>query len=254
MPSIKNLHVSIDKKEILKGINLDVHSGETHVIMGPNGSGKSTLASVLAGKPVYQITEGSITFDGKDLTTMSPEERSHAGIFLAFQYPVEIPGVSNTEFLRAAYNEKLKAAGKEPLDALEFLSLLKTKLKQLDMSEEWLNRSLNEGFSGGEKKRNEVLQMALLEPRLKILDETDSGLDVDALKIVAKGINDLHSKDSATIVITHYNRILEFLNVDYVHIMVDGKIVKSGDASLAKEIEKNGYESYLPKKSLNVLN
>jgi len=254
MPSIKNLHVSAENKEILKGINLDVHSGETHVIMGPNGAGKSTLAGVLAGKENYTITEGSITYEGKDLLPLSPEERAQAGIFLGFQYPVEIPGVSTIEFLKAAVNAKRQAQGKEPLDAIEFQALLQEKAAEMNMPTDLLERNLNEGFSGGEKKRNEIFQMALLEPKLKILDETDSGLDVDALKIVAQGIHDLHSADSATIVITHYNRILEFLDVDYVHIMIKGQIVKTGGKELAKEIEENGFETYLPKESLKVLN
>jgi len=242
MISIKNLHASIEGKEILKGINLEVNAGEVHAIMGPNGSGKSTLASVLAGREEYEITEGSITFENQDLMELGPEERAQQGIFLAFQYPVEIPGVSTTNFLKTAINQVREARGEKALDAVHFLKLMKEKMKLVDMDQALLSRSLNEGFSGGEKKRNEIFQMAMLEPKLSILDETDSGLDIDALKIVANGVNKLKSDKTATIVVTHYQRLLEYIVPDYVHVLHNGKIVKSGDKGLALELEEKGYD------------
>lgn len=254
MLTIKNLHAETESKQILNGINLTIGKGEIHVIMGPNGAGKSTLASVLAGKENYQITDGSIEYEGKNLLDLAPEERAQAGIFLGFQYPVEIPGVSTVEFLKAMVNAKRQAQGDEPFDAIEFKAFLKEKTDEMHMPEDLLSRNLNEGFSGGEKKRNEIFQMALLEPTLKILDETDSGLDVDALKTIAQGVKKLQTPETSTLIITHYNRILHELDVDQVHIMIDGKIVKSGGKDLAKEIEEKGFESYLPKQPLKVLN
>jgi Fe-S cluster assembly ATP-binding protein len=239
---INDLRATVGEREILKGIDLTVNAGEVHAIMGPNGSGKSTLAQVLAGNPAYQVTGGSVQLDGRELLEMEPEERAHAGVFLAFQYPVEIPGVSNAYFLRSAYNEIRKARGLEEVDPLEFLDLMEQKLELVDMSDEMLNRSVNMGFSGGEKKRNEILQMAVLEPRLAILDETDSGLDIDALRIVAEGVNALKRPDNATIVVTHYQRLLNFIIPDYVHVLANGRIVKSGGKELALELEAKGYD------------
>lgn len=242
MLSIKNVHASIEGKQILKGLNLEVKPGEVHAIMGPNGSGKSTLASVLAGREEYEVTEGSIDFEGKDLLEMSPEDRAREGVFLAFQYPVEIPGVSTTNFVKAALNEKRKYHGQEQMDSVSFLKLLKEKSALLELDRSLLSRSLNEGFSGGEKKRNEILQMAILDPKLAILDETDSGLDIDALRIVAKGVNTLRNEDHGIIVITHYQRLLNYLQPDFVHILMNGKIVKSGGRELALELEEKGYD------------
>ncbi|MCG8319031.1 MAG: Fe-S cluster assembly ATPase SufC [Cytophagales bacterium] len=242
MLSIKNLHASIEDKQILKGINLEVKPGEVHAIMGPNGSGKSTLASVLAGREDYEVTEGSIEFLGKDLLELEAEERAREGLFLAFQYPVEIPGVSSTNFLKTALNQIREHRGLDPLDAVSFLSLMKEKIKLVEIDKSLLNRSLNEGFSGGEKKRNEIFQMAMLEPRLAVLDETDSGLDIDALKVVANGVNTLKSKDNATIVVTHYQRLLDYIVPDFVHVLYNGKIVKSGPKELALELEEKGYD------------
>ncbi|MEP1031959.1 Fe-S cluster assembly ATPase SufC [Ekhidna sp.] len=242
MISIKNLHASIEDKEILKGINLEVKAGEVHAIMGPNGSGKSTLASVLAGREDYNVTSGSVTFENENLLALSPEERAQKGIFLAFQYPVEIPGVSTTNFLKTAINQVKEARGEKALDAVHFLKLMKEKMKLVDIDQALLSRSLNEGFSGGEKKRNEIFQMAMLEPKLSILDETDSGLDIDALKIVADGVNTLKTDKTATIVVTHYQRLLDYIVPDYVHVLYKGRIVKSGDKSLALELEEKGYD------------
>ncbi len=242
MISIKNLHASIEDKEILKGIDLEVKAGEVHAIMGPNGSGKSTLASVLAGREDYEVTGGSVTYENEDLLELSPEERAQKGIFLAFQYPVEIPGVSTTNFLKTAINQIREARGEKALDAVHFLKLMKEKMKLVDMDQALLSRSLNEGFSGGEKKRNEIFQMAMLAPKLSILDETDSGLDIDALKIVADGVNKLKTKDTATIVVTHYQRLLDYIIPDFVHVLYKGRIVKSGDKSLALELEEKGYD------------
>ena len=242
MLRIKNLRASAGDKEILKGITLTVNAGEVHAIMGPNGSGKSTLAQVLAGHPGYEVTGGSVEYDGKDLLEMEPEERAQAGVFLAFQYPVEIPGVSNAYFLRSAYNEIRKARGLEEVDPLEFLDVMDQKLKLVEMDEAMLSRSVNTGFSGGEKKRNEILQMAILEPKLAILDETDSGLDIDALRIVADGVNALKRPDNATIVVTHYQRLLNYIVPDYVHVLAAGRIVKSGGKELALELEAKGYD------------
>ncbi|HEX9650826.1 MAG TPA: Fe-S cluster assembly ATPase SufC [Cyclobacteriaceae bacterium] len=242
MLAIKNLHASVNGIKILKGINLEVKSGEIHAIMGPNGSGKSTLAAVLAGREDYDIDEGSITFLGEDLMEMSPEDRARAGLFLAFQYPVELPGVSSTNFLKTALNQIRKHRGQEPMDAVSFLTLVKEKMKLVDIDQSLLSRSLNQGFSGGEKKRNEIFQMAVLEPKLAILDETDSGLDIDALKIVANGVNKLHSPQKATIVVTHYQRLLDYIIPDFVHVLYDGKIVKSGGKDLAFQLEKKGYD------------
>jgi Fe-S cluster assembly ATP-binding protein len=241
MLSIKKLHASVEGKPILKGIDLEVKPGEVHAIMGPNGSGKSTLANILAGRPKYEITSGSVQYLGKDLTALSPEERAREGIFLAFQYPVEVPGVSNIYLLKAALNAVRKHQGKPELDAMDFLALVKDKLKLVEMREEFLYRSVNEGFSGGEKKRNEILQMAVLEPKLAILDETDSGLDIDALKSVADGVNALRSPDRGMIVVTHYQRLLDYIVPDFVHVLAQGKIVKSGDRKLALELEQKGY-------------
>ncbi|WP_421829209.1 Fe-S cluster assembly ATPase SufC [Larkinella sp.] len=242
MLTISNLQASIGSKEILKGINLEVKPGEVHAIMGPNGSGKSTLASVLAGREDYDVTGGSVLFDGKDLLEMAPENRAAEGIFLAFQYPVEIPGVSTTNFLKTAMNEIRKYRGQDPLDAVQFLKLMKEKMKLVNIDQSLLSRSLNEGFSGGEKKRNEIFQMAMLEPKLAILDETDSGLDIDALRIVAEGVNQLRSPERATIVVTHYQRLLDYIVPDYVHVLYKGRIVKSGPKELAFELEEKGYD------------
>ncbi|QEC53316.1 iron-regulated ABC transporter ATPase subunit SufC [Anseongella ginsenosidimutans] len=242
MLTIKDLKASIEGKEILKGISLQVNPGEVHAIMGPNGSGKSTLSAILAGREEYEVTSGSISYQGEDLMELAPEDRARKGIFLAFQYPVEIPGVSTTNFLKTAVNELRKARGEEPLDAVQFLKLMKEKMKLVEMSQSLLSRSLNEGFSGGEKKRNEIFQMAMLEPSLSILDETDSGLDIDALRLVSNGVNQLRSKDNACIVITHYQRLLEYIVPDFVHVLYNGKIVKSGDKSLALELEARGYD------------
>ncbi len=239
---IKDLHATVGDKEILKGIDLTVNAGEIHAVMGPNGSGKSTLAQVLAGNPAYEVTGGSVTYDGKDLLAMPPEERAQGGIFLAFQYPVEIPGVSNAYFLRAAYNEIRKAHGEEEVDPLEFADFMEEKLALVDMDPSMLNRSVNQGFSGGEKKRNEILQMAVLQPRLAILDETDSGLDIDALRIVADGVNKLKRPDNATIVVTHYQRLLNYIVPDFVHVLVNGRIATSGGKELALELEDKGYD------------
>jgi Fe-S cluster assembly ATP-binding protein len=242
MLSIKNLHASIEGTPILRGINLEVKPGEVHAIMGPNGSGKSTLASVLAGREEYEVTEGEVTFQGKDLLEMAPEDRAREGVFLAFQYPVEIPGVSSTNFLRTALNQVREYRGQEPLDAVKFLSLMKEKMALVEIDQKLLSRSLNEGFSGGEKKRNEIFQMAMLEPRLSILDETDSGLDIDALRIVSNGVNKLKSDKTATIVVTHYQRLLDYIVPDYVHVLYKGRIVKSGTKELALELEEKGYD------------
>ncbi len=242
MLEIKNLHASIEGKEILKGINLKVNKGEIHAIMGPNGSGKSTLANVLAGKEDYQVTEGEVIYEGQNLLEMAPEDRARSGVFLAFQYPVEIPGVSNTYFLKTALNEKRKYLGLEELDAADFLALVKEKMKIVEMDQSLLNRPVNEGFSGGEKKRNEIFQMAVLEPKLAILDETDSGLDIDALRIVANGVNSLRNEHNAFLVITHYQRLLNYIVPDYVHVLYNGKIIKSGGKELALELEEKGYD------------
>lgn len=239
---VKNLKASINEIEILKDLNLTIHQGEIHAIMGPNGSGKSTFSKVVAGHPAYKILNGDILLNGNSILELEPEERSHLGIFLAFQYPIEIPGVSNEDFLRLAYNSKLKAQNKSEIDPIEFLSLINDKLKIIDMSASFLGRNVNEGFSGGEKKRNEILQMALLDPQLSILDETDSGLDIDALKIISKGINAYMTPEKAIILITHYQRLLDYIKPDYIHVMQDGKIVKTGDFSLAQELEQKGYE------------
>lgn len=241
MLSIKNLQVNVDGKPILKGIDLEVKAGEVHAIMGPNGSGKSTLANVLAGREGYEVVGGSITYQGKNLLTLAPEERAREGIFLAFQYPVEVPGVSNIYLLKAALNAVRKHQGKSELDAMDFLTLVREKLKLVEMKEEFMYRAVNEGFSGGEKKRNEILQMAILEPKLAVLDETDSGLDIDALKVVANGVNTLQSPERATILVTHYQRLLDYIVPDKVHVLAHGNIVKSGDKSLALELERQGY-------------
>ena len=241
MLEIKNLHANVEDKQILRGINLTVNPGEVHAIMGPNGSGKSTLASVIAGKPGYDVTKGSVELDGKDVLEMDPEERSAEGLFLAFQYPVEIPGVSNTYFLRAALNAIRKHHGEEELDPMAFMKHIKAKMELLELDPSLLNRSVNEGFSGGEKKRNEIFQMAVLEPRLAILDETDSGLDIDALKIVANGVNALRGPERGIVVVTHYQRLLNYIVPDFVHVLVEGRIVKSGGKELALELEEKGY-------------
>ncbi len=242
MLEIKNLHVNIGNKEILKGIDLKVNAGEIHAIMGPNGSGKSTLAQVLAGKEEYEITQGEVIYNGKNLLELSPEDRAREGLFLAFQYPVELPGVSNTNLLKTGLNEIRKYRGEEELDAMEFLSLIKEKMKLVELDQKLLSRAVNEGFSGGEKKRNEIFQMAVLEPKLSILDETDSGLDIDALRIVANGVNKLKNKDNAAIVVTHYQRLLNYIVPDFVHVLYNGKIVKSGGKDLALELEEKGYD------------
>lgn len=242
MIEIKNLHAKIEGKEILKGLNLSVHAGEIHAIMGPNGAGKSTLASILAGREEYEITEGEVTFEGDDLLDLSTEERARAGLFLAFQYPVEIPGVSNVNFLRTAINEIRESKGENPISAKEFMALVREKSKIVELDSSLASRSVNEGFSGGEKKRNEIFQMAMLNPKLAVLDETDSGLDIDALRIVAKGVNSLKSPDNASIVITHYQRLLDHIIPDFVHVLYDGKIVKTGNKELALELEEKGYD------------
>ncbi len=241
---IKNLHAKIGDKQILKGLNLTINAGEIHAIMGPNGAGKSTLSYILAGRFGYEVTEGSVTYDGKNLLEMSPNIRACEGVFLAFQYPVEIPGVSNSSFLKHALNAKRRYMGEPELDGLEFVKMIKSKAKELDIAVDMLKRPVNVGFSGGEKKRNETLQMAILEPKLAILDETDSGLDIDALRIVADGVNRLHNADNAILAITHYQRLLDYLIPDFVHVLADGKIVKSGDKSLALELEANGYSQF----------
>ena len=239
---IKDLHASIGGKEILKGVNLVINEGEVHAIMGPNGAGKSTLSAVLTGNPAYEVTSGEVYLRGQNLLTMEPEMRARAGVFLSFQYPVEIPGVSMTNFMRTALNEKRAYEGKEPLSAKEFLSLMREKKRMLELPDKLNNRSVNEGFSGGEKKKNEIFQMAMLEPCLAILDETDSGLDIDALRIVAEGVNKLKTPQNASIVITHYQRLLDYIVPDFVHVLADGKIVKTGDKTLALELEEKGYE------------
>ena len=241
MLKIADLHACVDENEILKGIDLEVGTGEVHAIMGPNGSGKSTLANVIAGRDVYETTRGSVTLDGKDLLELSPEERAHAGVFMAFQYPVEIPGVSNTYFLRAALNSVRTARGEEEIDAMSFLTHIKEKVNALGLSDDMLGRGVNEGFSGGEKKRGEIFQMAVLEPKLCILDETDSGLDIDALQTVAAGVNAMRSPERSFVIVTHYQRMLNFIEPDFVHIMIDGRIVKSGGKGLALELEEKGY-------------
>jgi Fe-S cluster assembly ATP-binding protein len=238
---IRNLHAKVDGNEILKGIDLTVNAGEVHSIMGPNGSGKSTLAQVLARHNAYEVTEGSVTLDGKDLLAMKPEEAACEGVFLAFQYPVEIPGIGNTYFLRSALNAQRKHRGLDEMDAMDFLPMFREKLALLEMDDKLMNRSLNEGFSGGEKKRNEILQMAVLEPKLAVLDETDSGLDIDALRIVANGVNSLRSPERAMVVVTHYQRLLDYIVPDFVHVLVDGRIVRSGGKELALELEEKGY-------------
>ncbi|GAB1856054.1 Fe-S cluster assembly ATPase SufC [Flavobacteriaceae bacterium MHTCC 0001] len=242
MLKINNLHASVEDKSILKGINLEVKPGEVHAIMGPNGSGKSTLASVIAGREDYEVTEGNIVFDGEDIEELAAEERAHKGVFLSFQYPVEIPGVSVTNFMKTAINESRKARGLEEMPAKDMLKLIREKSEMLEIDRKFLSRSLNEGFSGGEKKRNEIFQMAMLEPKLAILDETDSGLDIDALRIVANGVNKLKSKDNAVVVITHYQRLLDYIVPDFVHVLHNGKIVKSGPKELAHELEEKGYD------------
>jgi len=242
MLSIKNLHASVEDKEILKGINLEIKAGEVHAIMGPNGSGKSTLSAVIAGNETYDVTDGSVELDGEDLADLAPEERAHKGVFLSFQYPVEIPGVSVTNFMKTAINESRKANGKEEMPANEMLKLIREKSELLEIDRKFLSRSLNEGFSGGEKKRNEIFQMAMLEPKIAILDETDSGLDIDALKIVANGVNKLKNENNAVLVITHYQRLLDYIVPDFVHVLMNGKIVKSGTKELAYELEEKGYD------------
>lgn len=242
MISITNLQASIEGKSILNGINLEIKPGEVHAIMGPNGAGKSTLSSVLAGRSDYEISGGKVEFLGKDLLALSPEDRAREGLFLAFQYPVEIPGVSSTNFLKTAINEKRKYHGLEPMEATDFLKFMRSKMEEMEMDKTLTSRSLNEGFSGGEKKRNEVFQMAMLEPKLCIMDETDSGLDIDALRLVSSGVNKLRNKERSFLVITHYQRLLDYIVPDYVHVLYKGRIVKSGDASLAKELEVKGYD------------
>ncbi|MBI2258914.1 MAG: Fe-S cluster assembly ATPase SufC [Flavobacteriia bacterium] len=242
MLKIKNLHVSIDGKEILKGLNLEINPGEVHAIMGPNGAGKSTLASVLAGREEYEISDGTVDFDGKDLLELSTEDRAREGLFLAFQYPIEIPGVSNIQFLRTALNEIREYRGQEQISAKDFMALVREKSKIVELDSKLASRSVNEGFSGGEKKRNEIFQMAMIDPKLAILDETDSGLDIDALRIVANGVNKLKSKENATIVITHYQRLLDYIIPDFVHVLYNGKIVKTGPKELALELEERGYD------------
>jgi Fe-S cluster assembly ATP-binding protein len=242
MLEIKNLHAQIEDKAILKGINLEVKAGEIHAIMGPNGAGKSTLSSVIAGKEEYEVTNGDISLNGEDISELDPTERAHKGVFLSFQYPVEIPGVSVTNFIKTAINETRKANGQEDMPAKDMLQKIREKSELLEIDRKFLSRSLNEGFSGGEKKRNEIFQMAMLDPKLAILDETDSGLDIDALRIVANGVNKLKSDDNAVVIITHYQRLLDYIKPDFVHVLFDGKIVKSGDASLALELEEKGYD------------
>lgn len=241
MLKIENLHAGVEGREILKGVSLTVNKGEVHAIMGPNGSGKSTLASVIAGRDAYEVTEGSVTFEDRDLLELAPEERAAEGVFLAFQYPVEIPGVSNTYFLRAAVNALRKHRGEKEMDAMEFMKYIREKIKLLELDQSLLNRSVNEGFSGGEKKRNEIFQMAVLEPKLSVMDETDSGLDIDALRIVSDGVNALRSPDRGFLVITHYQRLLNYIVPDFVHVLVDGRIVRSGGKELALELEEKGY-------------
>src|ERR1700675_3520898 len=242
MLEIKNLHAGIDGNEILKGINLTVNKGEIHAIMGPNGSGKSTLAKVLAGHPAYEVTKGEVLYEGRNLLEMPPDERAREGVFMAFQYPIEVPGVSNAQFLRLAYNEKRKHLSEEELDPLEFKDLLKERAKVVEMDASFMTRSVNEGFSGGEKKRNEILQMAVLDPKLSVLDETDSGLDIDALRIVAEGVNKLHDPNKAVILVTHYQRLLNYITPDFVHVLSAGRIVKEGGKELALELEEKGYD------------
>ncbi len=242
MLQIKNLHASVEDKAILNGINLEVNAGEIHAIMGPNGAGKSTLASVIAGKDEYEMTKGEILLDHEDITELDPEERAHKGIFMSFQYPISIPGVSTTNFIKTAINETRKSRGEADMPASEMLKLIKEKAELLDIDRKFLSRSLNEGFSGGEKKRNEIFQMAMLEPKIAILDETDSGLDIDALKVVANGVNKLKNKDNAVVVITHYQRLLDYIVPDFVHVLMDGKIVKSGTKELAYKLEEKGYD------------
>ena len=242
MLEVKNLHASIEGNEILKGIDLKINAGEVHAIMGPNGSGKSTLAQVLAGREEYEVTDGEVLYNGTNLLELSPEDRAREGIFLAFQYPIEIPGVSNTNLLKTALNEIRKYKGEEELDTFDFLAMLKEKIKLVDLDQSFLKRSVNEGFSGGEKKRNEIFQLAVLSPKLAILDETDSGLDIDALKVVANGVNKLKTKDNATLVVTHYQRLLNYIVPDFVHVLHNGKIVKSGGKELALELEDKGYD------------
>ena len=242
MLSIKNLHASVEDKEILRGINLEINAGEVHAIMGPNGAGKSTLASIIAGNEKYEVSEGEILLEGEDISELTPEERAHKGVFLSFQYPVEIPGVSVTNFMKTAINESRKANGKEEMLANEMLKLIREKSELLEIDRKFLSRSLNEGFSGGEKKRNEIFQMAMLQPKLAILDETDSGLDIDALRIVANGVNKLKNENNAVLVITHYQRLLDYIIPDFVHVLMDGKIVKSGGKELAYELEERGYD------------
>jgi len=242
MLKIQDLKVEIEGKEIIKGLNLEINKGEVHAIMGPNGAGKSTLSAVIAGREEYEVTAGTIEFEGKDIMDLAPEERAHAGVFLSFQYPVEIPGVSVTNFIKTAINESRKARGLEPMEAKDLLKLMREKQQLLAMDKTFMSRSINEGFSGGEKKRNEIFQMAMLDPKLAILDETDSGLDIDALKIVANGVNKLKNEDNAVMVITHYQRLLDHIIPDFVHVLFDGKIVKSGDKNLALELEEKGYD------------
>ena len=242
MLKIKNLHAQVEDKDILKGIDLEIKAGEIHAIMGPNGSGKSTLASVITGKEEYEMTEGNILFENEDLDEVSPEERAHKGIFMSFQYPIEIPGITTTNFIKTAINETRKAKGENDMPAKDMLKMLREKCDLLDIDQKFLSRSINDGFSGGEKKRNEIFQMAMLEPKLAILDEIDSGLDIDALKIVANGVNKLKNEDNAVMVITHYQRLLDYIVPDYVHVLFDGKIVKSGGKELAFELEKKGYD------------
>jgi Fe-S cluster assembly ATP-binding protein len=242
MLEIRNLHATVDGNEILRGINLTVNKGEIHAIMGPNGSGKSTLAKVVAGHPQYEVTQGEVLYEGRNLLEMAPDERAREGVFMAFQYPIEVPGVSNAQFLRLAYNEKQKHLGQEELDPLEFKDLLKQRAKIVEMESSFMSRSVNEGFSGGEKKRNEILQMAVLQPKLSILDETDSGLDIDALRVVANGVNQLRTPDNAIIVVTHYQRLLNYIVPDYVHVLAHGRIAREGGKELALELEEKGYD------------
>ncbi|MBQ0104095.1 MAG: Fe-S cluster assembly ATPase SufC [Prevotellaceae bacterium] len=244
MLEIKNLHASVEGKEILKGVNLTIHDGEIHALMGTNGAGKSTLSNVIVGNPKYEVTEGSIVFDGQDLLAMSPEERAHAGIFMSFQQPVEIPGVSMTNFMRAAVNAKYKAEGREPIKSTDFLKEMREKRKLVEIDQKLVSRSVNEGFSGGEKKRNEIFQMAMLQPTFCILDETDSGLDVDALRIVAEGFNKLRTEKTSAMVITHYQRLLDYIRPDVVHVLIDGRVIKTGGPELAQQIEDKGFEQW----------